>query len=147
MASGYTCCIDMERLNESIETLSSIDTCLSNKDFSTIFIDIEKKIKNINFEHNNCINNYKDDLDNIITDIEKVREGIYKLTDSLTKTVTQYTEVEELNDRDLKELANLYDNTTTKNNISKLLTSNIKISTSINSFQNKHLLYSLHIHQ
>ena len=136
MASGYTCCIDMERLNESIETLSSIDTCLSNKDFSTIFIDIEKKIKNINFEHNNCINNYKDDLDNIITDIEKVREGIYKLTDSLTKTVTQYTEVEELNDRDLKELANLYDNTTTKNNISKLLTSNIKISTSINSFQN-----------
>ena len=39
MAGGYTCCIDMERLNESIETLSSIDTCLSNKDFSSIFID------------------------------------------------------------------------------------------------------------
>ena len=136
MAGGYTCCIDMERLNESIETLSSIDTCLSNKDFSSIFIDVEKKLKNINFEHNNCITDYKEDLDNIITNIDKVREGIYRLSDSLTKTVTGFNEVEDLNDNDLKELANLYDNTSTKNNISKLLTSNIKISNNITSFQN-----------
>ena len=136
MANGYTCCIDMERLNESIETLSSIDTCLSNKDFSTTFIDVEKKLKNINFEHNNCITNYKDDLDSIVTNVDKIREGIYKLTDSLTKTVTGFSEVGELNDNDLKDLADLYDNTYTKNNITKLLTSNIKISNNITSFQN-----------
>ena len=52
MANGYTCCIDVDRLTTSIETLSSIEGCLETRDLSGIFLEIESVIKDINFEHN-----------------------------------------------------------------------------------------------
>lgn len=86
MSYNYTCCIDEERLNGSIETLSCIDNCLNNKDLSNDFIEIEEVIKNTNFNHNNCISNYKDKINYIEEELQNIKNDINSLTNSLSKT-------------------------------------------------------------
>ena len=55
MSKGYTGCIDLERISNSLETLSSIESCINNTDLTQYIEDIEKTITDTNFEHGNCI--------------------------------------------------------------------------------------------
>ena len=108
MASGYTCCIDLERLNNTIETLSSLGGCLETRDLSGIFIDMENRFKDINFEHNNCISDYKEEMDSIIRSLRIVEKKVLELEEALRKTVADYSNIDELKEEDLKDIAKLY---------------------------------------
>lgn len=107
MANGYTCCIDVDRLNTSIETLSSIEGCLETRDLSGIFLEIESVIKDINFEHNNCLNDYKDSMDSIFSLLDSVERKVLELEESLTKTIRDYS-TDSLGKEDLKSIMKLY---------------------------------------
>ena len=76
MSDKFACCIDKERLNGSIKTLNSIEDSLSARDLSTSFIDIEEKLKNINFNHNNCINYYKESINYILEELNYLKKDI-----------------------------------------------------------------------
>ncbi len=108
MASGYTCCIDLERLNNTIETLSSLGGCLETRDLPGIFIDMENRFKDINFEHNNCISDYKEEMDSIIRSLRIVEKKVLELEEALRKTVADYSNIDELKEEDLKDIAKLY---------------------------------------
>ena len=137
MANGYTCCIDYERLNVAANKLESIDDCLNSRDFSSTFADIEDELKNINFEHNNCLT-YKDDISTILSRIVDIRKSINDLSISLKNTITTFSNDEELDKNDLRKLSSYYSNTTSNEVIEDILKTSpeIRISNSIKLFEN-----------
>ena len=138
MSKGYTGCIDLERISNSLETLSSIESCINNTDLTQYIEDIEKTINDINFEHGNCIINYKDSIDSIYKTLETTKKEITNLKDSLNLTLEKFSNIEEIKDTDIKDLTNLYKDTSASQNINHLLNTNInlKISNNILEFNN-----------
>ena len=138
MSKGYTGCIDLERISNSLETLSSIESCINNADLTQYIEDIEKTINDTNFEHGNCIINYKDSIDSIYKTLETTKKEITNLKDSLNLTLEKFSNIEEIKDTDIKDLTNLYKDTSASQNINHLLDKNInlKISNNILEFNN-----------
>lgn len=138
MSKGYTGCIDLERISNSLETLSSIESCINNTDLTQYIEDIEKTINDTNFEHGNCIINYKDSIDSIYKTLETTKKEITNLKDSLNLTLEKFSNIEEIKDTDIKDLTNLYKDTSASQNINHLLNKNInlKISNNILEFNN-----------
>lgn len=138
MSKGYTGCIDLERISNSLETLSSIESCINNADLTQYIEDIEKTINDTNFEHGNCIINYKDSIDSIYKTLETTKKEITNLKDSLNLTLEKFSNIEEIKDTDIKDLTNLYKDTSASQNINHLLNKNInlKISNNILEFNN-----------
>ena len=54
--------VDLERISNSIETLSSVENIVNLVNLEDNFEDIEKCFRQINFEHANCLS-YKEPLD------------------------------------------------------------------------------------
>ena len=108
MASGYTGCIDTDRIKGTIGLLSSLIGCLQSRGLPGEFIDIEKIIKDINFNHNNCIVDYKDSIDEILERITRVEKQIIELEESLSKTVTSYGRVDTLKKEEIEEIGKQY---------------------------------------
>lgn len=138
MSKGYTGCIDLERISNSLETLSSIESCINNTDLTQYIEDIEKTINDTNFEHENCIINYKDSIDSIYKTLETTKKEITNLKDSLNLTLEKFSNIEEIKDTDIKDLTNFYKDTSASQNINHLLNKNInlKISNNILEFNN-----------
>lgn len=138
MSKGYTGCIDLERISNSLETLSSIESCINNTDLTQYIEDIEKTINDTNFEHGNCIINYKDSIDSIYKTLETTKKEITNLKDSLNLTLEKFSNIEEIKDTDIKDLTNFYKDTSASQNINHLLNKNInlKISNNILEFNN-----------
>ena len=126
MARGYTCCIDYDKLVVSANKLESIDDYLSNKDFSTIFTDIEDELKNVNFEHNNCLS-YKDNISDILSRILDIRKNVSELSLSLKNTISNFNETEEYDSNGIRKLSDYYDNTTARDLIHDSLKGNTNI--------------------
>ena len=110
MNTKYNNSLNLSKLSNSIEIISSLDSCLKNTDLSSYIIDVEEIIKNSNFEHNNYIVNYKNELNDIIRNIEKIKCEVNNLNEALYKTNESYQKVF-YDDEDIKELSNLYPNT------------------------------------
>ena len=133
MSNNYTCCIDKERLNGSVETLDCIENCLTTRNLSNDFIDIEEIIKNTNFYHNNCIRNYKDKIDYIIDEIENVRKEISKLNSVLNKTINEFSQAEELKTNDVE---NIFEDFHCKVDVSNLsINNNLKVANNTSLFK------------
>lgn len=138
MSKGYTGCIDLERISNSLEKLSSIENCINNTDLIQYIEDIEKTINDTNFEHGNCIINYKDSIDSIYKTLETTKKEITNLKDSLNLTLEKFSNIEEIKDTDIKDLTNIYKDTSASQNINHLLNTNtnLKISNNILEFNN-----------
>lgn len=110
MNTKYNNSLNLSKLSNSIEIISSLDSCLKTTDLSSYIIDVEKLIKNSNFEHNNYIVNYKNELNDIIKNIEEIKREVNKLNEALHKTNESYQKIF-YDDEDIKELSNIYPNT------------------------------------
>jgi len=137
MAKGYTGCIDIERLNNSITTLSSISDCVKQVDLTTNFLDFESYLKDANLEHGNFSTNHKNSLELIMDELENVKKELDKLTTSLKTTVNSFSSPENLGKDEISKISDLYGDTTASINIKELLNKdyNIKISDNISLFQ------------
>lgn len=138
MAQGYTGCIDLERISNSLDTLTSVENCINNTDLTTYFEDIENLITNTNLEHGNCITSYKDSINKLYEKLEITKKEITNLKDALNTTLERFSNVEEVSSNDIKDLSNIYKGTNSSNKINSLLSknNNINISNNINDFNN-----------
>lgn len=133
MSDKFACCIDKERLNGSIKTLNSIEDSLSARDLSTSFIDIEEKLKNINFNHNNCINYYKESINYILEELNYLKKDINTLSNSMNITLKEFSSVDELKANDIDNIFSYFNNNTDTNNLS--VNNNLKVANNINLFK------------
>lgn len=138
MAQGYTGCIDLERISNSLDTLTSVENCINNTDLTTYFEDIENLITTTNLEHGNCITSYKDSINELYEKLESTKKQITNLKDALNSTLERFSNVEEVSSNDIKDLSNIYKGTNSSNKINSLLSKNntINISNNINDFNN-----------
>lgn len=79
--------IDTNKLMKSFETVNSIETCISTHNFHDYFFEMEDYIDSINLKHGKCINGYQDRIYEIIESIDKIKNKVNLLTDSLRKTI------------------------------------------------------------
>lgn len=110
--NNYNFNIDLEQLKGSIKSISLMDDSLNSKDFTTYFLDLEKIIHTINFEHGNCITNYKEEIDYILEKIVQIREEVSKLNHTLTKTMASFSNRESHSTKE-SIINELFPNTTT----------------------------------
>lgn len=110
MNNYYNNNLDLNKINDCTDTISSLDSCLKITDLSSYIIEIEDIIKSANFEHNNFITNYKNEINSIIDDIEKVKKEVSNLSDALSRTITTFQK-NAYTDEDIKELSTIYQNT------------------------------------
>ncbi len=138
MAQGYTGCIDLERISNSLDTLTSVENCINNTDLTTYFEDIENLITTTNLEHGNCITSYKDSINKLYEKLESTKKQITNLKDALNSTLERFSNVEEISSNDIKDLSTIYKDTSSSNKINMLLSKNntINISNNINDFNN-----------
>ena len=111
---------DLEKLNKSLETISGVEDCVSSRDLSEGFTNLENYFRDINFEHGNCLK-YKEDLELIYSNIGQIKRKISNLADSLITTIENYSDIESLNSKDIKELSSIYRNTPSSENLKKLV--------------------------
>lgn len=112
--------IDLEKISSSAETLSSIENVINVVDLSSNFGDIEKILRQINFEHANCIN-YKEPMELIYADLEAIKRKINILAEALRKTKTSYSKINSFTDEDIKEFREIYKETPASEDLSKLV--------------------------
>ena len=133
MSNGYTCCIDKERINSSIRTLNSVEDCINNGSLSNNFIEIEEVIKNTNFYHNNCIRDYKEKIDYALFELENIKREINKLNTVLSKTITEFSQAEELRSNDVDNIFNNFDCKVDTSNLS--VNNNLKVAHNTTEFR------------
>ena len=133
MSNGYTCCIDKERINSSIRTLNSVEDCINNRSLSNNFIEIEEVIKNTNFYHNNCIRDYKEKIDYALFELESIKREINKLNTVLSKTITEFSQAEELRSNDVDNIFNNFDCKVDTSNLS--VNNNLKVAHNTTEFR------------
>ena len=114
---GY---IDLEKISNSIETLSSIMNVVNLVNLSDYFEEIEKKFRQINFEHDNCLN-YKQSLNIIYSNLERIKKKINELTDALVRTKQNYTRINTFSEGDIKEFSEIYKTTSASEELAKLV--------------------------
>lgn len=114
---GY---IDLERISGSVETLSSIENLVNLVNLDDNFEDIEKKFRQINFEHANCLS-YKESLSQIYSDLEHIKRKVNELAEALRRTKANYTNINTFSDKDIKEFTQIYSSTPASEDLSKLV--------------------------
>jgi hypothetical protein len=102
----FTNSINTNKLVNTIETLSSINNCLSSYDLKENFVNIEEYLTNINFEHGSCFNNYKDEINIIYDLIDTIKKEIVELNNSIEATVDSFSISDSL------DISSLEDNST-----------------------------------
>lgn len=115
--------IDLEKISESINTLSSIENIVNIVDLSDYFEEIEKSFRQINFEHSNCIK-YKDTFSNIYSKLETIKRKTNELVEALRRTKLNYTKINSFTDKDIKEFMEIYKATPASETLSKLVGTN-----------------------
>lgn len=87
--------INIDKLQGSIESLSLLNDKIDATNLNKEFLEIEKKIKKIDFEHGNSFIKYKNDISLLEQKYEDVKSNLKKLQNSLQVTVEQFTSKEE----------------------------------------------------
>lgn len=106
--NGYTNYVDLDRIKGTTETLHSLDNCLNNKDLSENFQEIEEIIKKVNFEHDDCIKNYKEPISYIMDELLGIKKEVFELDSALEKTIVDFTKEEEKTVQDIRELSTYF---------------------------------------
>ena len=96
MNNGFNVCIDLEKLKKSSSALNNIEDGLQTNNIQDVFLEIENKIKDINFYHGNCLTDYKDSISDVLAEIDSVKKEITELSSSLKTTCTDFGEKESL---------------------------------------------------
>ena len=112
----YKVNIDLDRVNDTLNTLDTLENVFHQIDFSLAFDDMNQYFRTINFEHGNCLV-YKDLLDSIYDDLDYIKRKMYELNITTHEVATSYQNLEELTSDKLKRLLQMYDGTSFKNAI------------------------------
>ena len=112
--------IDLEKISNSIETLSSVENIVNLVDLAENFEDMEKYFRQVNFEHSNCIE-YKEPLSIIYSDLDLIKKKINELVEALKRTKYNYTNINSFSDHDIKEFTEIYKSTPASEDLSKLV--------------------------
>ena len=117
MNNGFNVCIDLEKLKKSSSALNNIEDGLQTNNIQDVFLEIENKIKDINFYHGNCLTDYKDSISDVLAEIDSVKKEITELSSSLKTTCTDFGEKESLDEDGIQSLVKLYPATETEKNV------------------------------
>lgn len=112
--------IDLERISNSVETLSSIENLVNLVSLDDNFEDIEKCFRQINFEHANCLS-YKEPITQIYSDLEHIKRKINELSEALRRTKANYTTISSFSEKEIKEFTQIYKSTPASEDLSKLV--------------------------
>ena len=83
--------VNIEELQKSLETITSMEQCINNVNPFSYFTEIETDIRQINFEHANCISNYRNIINTINDKIEELKRNLLQLQDALTTTIHNFS--------------------------------------------------------
>lgn len=121
MNDNYTCSINSNKISNSINILNSINNIINGNDVFGYIQNIEKCINDTNFEHGNCIDNYKDDLRTLYLKVEEIKQDLNSLIDSLYFSVEKVNNSGTISSNSLKDLIGFYKDTSAGEKLSKLL--------------------------
>ena len=133
MSNGYTCCVDKERLEKSLKVLDNMNNTINQVNLPNSFIELEELIRNINIDHNNCINNYKDNINNGLYETENIRKNINKLSIGVSKTIKEFSEADQFKTSDIEDIFGIFDNKTNVNDLA--FNNNLEVAKDIQSFK------------
>jgi hypothetical protein len=88
--------LDIDKIVKSYETVESIENCVSAHNFHEYFFDMEDYIDEVNLKHDKCFSGYQDRIYEIIESIDKIKNKINLLSDSLRKTVDKNSRLTDL---------------------------------------------------
>lgn len=91
--------VDLEKLSNSLKVIEDTNNSINNMKLSNIVLDIDTELSKVNFEHGNCLNDYRDTLDSLVAEIDKLKMNINELSKGLEKTINNFSDVEETNFR------------------------------------------------
>lgn len=132
MNENITCCIDCNKISTSINNLIPVYNLINNINIYEGIQDVDSEITKINFEHGNCIDNYKEQIRNIYNEIDLLQKDINSLFEGLNYTI-ENTNSETINDLNhIKKITDFYQGTSASTNIFNAFK---QISTSVSSNQ------------
>ena len=88
--------LDIDKIVKSYETVESIETHVSTHNFHEYFFDMEDLIDEVNLKHDKCFSGYQERVYEIIESIDKIKNKINLLSDSLRKTIDKITKLTDL---------------------------------------------------
>ena len=112
---GYTCCIDLHELGNTIEVIDSVENCIFNNNLANNFSDIENDIKKESFEHGNCFLSFTNTFKDLENELNNVEKELFQLNYALQKTIIICRQSDNLKANDLKELSEHYGDYAAKN--------------------------------
>ena len=121
MNDNYTCSIDTNKISNSINLLNSIKNIIYSNDIFDYIQDIEKYINDTNFEHGNCIDNYKEDISSLYAKAEEIKQDLDMLIDSLYFSVENVKNTGTISTNSLKKLVSFYKDTSAGKALNKYL--------------------------
>ena len=83
--------VNLDNIQKAIETITSMNHCINSSNLTSYFTEIETTIRQINFEHANCISNYKDTMNDIYEKIDELKENLNQLQDGLATTIQNFS--------------------------------------------------------
>lgn len=133
MSGKYQCCIDKERLSGSIKALNEVEDYLNNKYLLNNILEVEDLIRNTNINHNNCIENYKDKINSILEEIQKLKKSINKLNDSVTITLNEFSEADQFKTKDIEDIFGKFNSSTDVSSLS--VNNNLNVANNVKVFK------------
>ena len=88
--------LDIDKIVKSYETVESIETYISTHNFHEYFFDMEDLIDEVNLKHDKCFSGYQERVYEIIESIDKIKNKINLLSDSLRKTIDKNSKLTDL---------------------------------------------------
>ena len=108
--------INYSKIFDTLKVLNVLEDVVSSVDFSIHFEDMESYFREINMEHDNCIQ-YKKYLDNIFYDLKMMRDKMVELNHSLSQSSLSFINKEELTSDRFDKLLTLFPNIDFKNQL------------------------------
>ena len=118
---GYTCCIDLQELGKAVESLSSVDSCISKNNITNIFFDIDNMLKKINFEHGRCFSSFSSTFEYIEDEVDSISKELFQLNYALQKTIIISRQSDKKTIQDLQEISSYYGDEQANNTVQNLL--------------------------
>lgn len=91
--------INIEKLRSTYNSLNLINNSLDNNIIDKDLIELEQYFRKLNFEHGNCISNYKNYMTSILEKIDEMKKNINNLRISIDKTINQVSNLEDCSER------------------------------------------------
>ena len=86
--------VDLEKLTSSLKLVEDANNNLNNLNLSNIILDLDTDLNKINFEHGNCLNDYRELIESLTNQIDSLKTEINELNIGLEKTIKSFSDVE-----------------------------------------------------